>query len=227
MAEIPPPAVDSHVTIPPRLRVSAHRHGNEPTMIPQAMAAGVDMIEVDVHLFWSRLEVRHAKALGPLPLMFDRGEPWRWRPALPELHEVVTAIGPSGVLHIDLKGWRPRLAHRVAATAKAQDRYVVSARCWWLLRPFHSLEHVQTMHSIGSPRQLRWFHRRHRDRVVDAVGINADMADEATVSALRRRAGTVYSWNVTSVEQALALHAIGVDVVIVDSLEIAAAITGS
>jgi len=196
-------------------------------MVQAALDAGVDMVEVDVHLFWSRLEVRHAKSVGPLPLLFDRGEPWRWKPVYPELHEVVSTIGPTGVLHIDLKGWRPLLAKRVATVAAGQDRYVVSARCWWLLRPFTSMDHVQTMHSIGSPWQLRWFHRRYRDRAVDAVGVNASMADAATVTALRERARTVYSWNVTSVEQALALHAIGVDVVIVDSLEIASAITRS
>lgn len=207
--------------------MSAHRHGNEPRTIQRALDAGVDMVEVDVHLFWSRLEVRHSKSFGPLPLLFDRGEPWRWKPPLPELAEVVASVGPADVLHIDLKGWRPRLSHRVAATATRQEQYVVSARCWWLLRPFARLEHVQPVHSIGAPWQLRWFHRRFHRRSVDAVGINAAMATASTVAALRERAGTVYSWNVTSVEQALALHSIGVDVVIVDSLEIAAAVLGS
>jgi glycerophosphoryl diester phosphodiesterase len=53
------------------LRV-AHRAANDPDALAAAAAAGADLAEGDVHLRRGRLEVRHAKSLGPLP--------WHWEP---------------------------------------------------------------------------------------------------------------------------------------------------
>jgi hypothetical protein len=43
----------------------AHRAGNNLADLRAALAAGVDLVEADVHLYRGALEVRHRKAVGP------------------------------------------------------------------------------------------------------------------------------------------------------------------
>ncbi len=177
-------------------------------------------MEVDVHLFWGRLEVRHHKSVGPLPLLFDRGEPWhvgRW-PV--RLEDVAAAAAPGTALHLDLKGWDPRLARRVRAVLDPDRTYVVSSRSWWLLRPFRSVDGVRVMRSIGAPWQLRWFRVRHRRGVGEAVCIRSDRLTPEVCSMLRRRSDGVFVWRVRSVEHADELVALGIDGLIVDDLEV-------
>ena len=51
----------------------AHRAGNSVRSLREALAAGVDLVEADVHRYRRRLEIRHRKWLGPRHL-WDRGE---------------------------------------------------------------------------------------------------------------------------------------------------------
>ena len=53
--------------------IVAHRAGNHLDKLAEAFALGVDYAETDVWLHRGRLEVRHEKTLGPLPLLYDRG----------------------------------------------------------------------------------------------------------------------------------------------------------
>ena len=51
--------------------VIAHRAGNSLERLAGAGAVA-DVVEADVHLFRGRLEVRHAKTLGPFPRLWER-----------------------------------------------------------------------------------------------------------------------------------------------------------
>ena len=52
----------------------AHRAGNDLKRLHEAEALGIAHIEADVRLWRGRLEVRHLKTLGPIPVLWDR---WR------------------------------------------------------------------------------------------------------------------------------------------------------
>ena len=73
----------------------AHRAGNDLAQLRAAEEIGLDLVEADIRLFRGRLEVRHLKTLGPIPVLWDR-----WRLANPfaprlQLDELLAAIGPE------------------------------------------------------------------------------------------------------------------------------------
>jgi hypothetical protein len=79
-----PPSFNAHRRPLPLTRVPflvAHRAGNQLDLLRAAEADHCGaIVEADVHLFRGRLEIRHLKTLGPLPVFWDRWQiapPWR------------------------------------------------------------------------------------------------------------------------------------------------------
>lgn len=115
----------------------AHRAGNEPELLQAAEAFGADLIETDVWRYQGRVEVRHLKTLGKLPILWDweprdSGWPypfaylrdrWRlrfaptWRPRL-TLGDVLRLARPETAFMIDLKRGDLLLADAVVAEAR-------------------------------------------------------------------------------------------------------------
>ena len=199
--------------------VVAHRAGNGLDRLRAAEAAGQAFVEADVHLFHGRLEVRHLKSVGPLPVFWDRwalAAPWRPRLLLDEL---LAASAPSTELMIDLKGRRRRLAELVAeslASVLQTRRLTISARSWPLLEPFAELP-VRRLHSVGSARQLRVLMRRFAGTRLDGVSVHSRLLDGPTVAELRRIAAVVMTWPVNDPRHAAHLLRLGVDGLISDS----------
>src|SRR4051794_28440695 len=197
--------------------VVAHRAGNDLTVLRRAQDARAGLIEADVHLWRGRLEVRHLKTLGPLPVLWDR-----WYLAPPgtprlELAALLAAADPGTALMLDLKGRNPELARRVAA---ALTRPVtVCSRRWPLLEPFREQRGVRVVHSVGSRSQLRALRRRYEGRRLAGISIHRKLLDAETVADLRARAELIVSWPVTSAEEALRLAGWGVDGVITERFE--------
>ena len=52
--------------------VIAHRAGNDLDRLRRAQQLGIAVIEADLHLYAGRIEVRHLKTLGPVPVLWDR-----------------------------------------------------------------------------------------------------------------------------------------------------------
>ncbi len=167
----------------------AHRAANEPDT-DRAWARGADLLELDVHLFRGRLEVRHAKAIWPTPYLFEQR---RLLPRLaprPSLGDVLAALPGDRGLWLDLKGPDPRLARRVLSAIEGRADVWVSARSWWLLAPFHDRVDTATYRSVGTAWQ-RWL-AAHRlpsrwghgivihDRLVDELELR-DMAPDTPV----------------------------------------------
>ena len=125
------------------------------------------LIEADVHLHRGRLEVRHLKTLGPLPVLWDR-----WYLASPrtprlELAALLDGVGPDTTLMLDLKGRDPRLSRRVARRARAAPPtgpVTVCSRSWRLLEPFLGDPARACRALVGSRRQLRALRRRFAGR---------------------------------------------------------------
>jgi glycerophosphoryl diester phosphodiesterase len=204
-----------------RLQVCAHRHGNELELLTAAERTGVDFVEVDIRLFHNELDARHEKTVGPLPLVWDRRRWPSWNPPRQRFGEVLARAQPETTFYIDLKGWSRRLSKRVIATIGARPGYVVSARAWWLLRPFRALEGVRVLRSIGAQWQLRWFRLGRRGSAPGGVSIRSDLLTAEVVAELKTRAEVVFAWRVTTYAHARLLERWGVDGVIVDSLDLA------
>lgn len=200
--------------------IVAHRAGNDLGRLRAAEALRLPLVEADVHLFAGRLEVRHRKTLGPVPILWDRWElapPWAPRMLLGEL---LAAGAPGTELMLDLKGHDPRLSGRVLTAIEASGtagRVTVCSQDWRLLEPLAARPGVRVVHSVGNARQLARL-RRGRGPLA-GVSIHERLLDAAVVDELRRRAGLVLSWPVESVAHARRLAGWGVDGLISRSYE--------
>lgn len=205
--------------------VVAHRAGNRLAALDAVQRSGTALAEADVRLFHGRLEIRHLKTVGPLPILWDRwtiAAPWRPRLLLPEL---LAASAEQAELVLDLKGRRLRLAELVLESLLpylGSRRFTVCARDWRLLEPFADVP-VRLVHSVGSMRQLRRFLRQPGGRRVDGVSIHERLLDGGTVASLRAVADVIMTWPVNRPERARELLRLGVDGLITDDL---AAISG-
>jgi hypothetical protein len=198
--------------------VVAHRAGNRLADLWAAERLGVPLVEADVRLYRGRLEVRHLKTVGPLPIFWDR---WRlaapWHPRL-RLQELLEATGPATELVLDLKGRNDTLAERVRASVEPHlehRRFTVCARRWSLLEAFEDLP-VRRVYSVGSTRQLRRLLDRFGERRLDGVSVHERLLDAASVGLLSAIADTIMTWPVNRPERARELLGLGVHGLITD-----------
>ena len=210
-------------TSAPASFIVAHRAGNDLERLRAAEALRLRLVEADVHLFAGRLEVRHRKTVGPLPILWDRWElapPWAPRMVLDEL---LTAAGDGTELMLDLKGQDPRLPervlggdrHRPAATAAI----TVCSQDWRLLEPFAAQPEIRVVHSVGNARQLARGCAHAGRSTRRRLDPRAPARRAPSSQELRRRAALVLSWPVESVAQARRLAGWGVHGLISRSFE--------
>jgi hypothetical protein len=200
----------------------AHRAGNDLKRLREAELLGIEHVEADVRLWRGRLEVRHLKTLGPIPVLWDRwrlANPFARRLVLPELLE---SVGPRTELILDLKGRNRELATLVLAALDRDRRVTVCARDWRLLQPFAGRPHVRVVHSVGTVRQLRRLQRRYAGGRIDGVSIHERLLTASTAPELRRLASFVMTWPVNTLQRAEELVALGIDGLISDDLALAA-----
>ena len=196
--------------------VVAHRAGNDLALLQEAEQLGVELIEADVRLWRGRLEVRHLKTMGPLPILWDR-----WRLANPfaprlGLRELLAAARGSTELLLDLKGRDQRLSELVLAQLPPGRQVTVCARSRRLLEPFAELEHVRLLQSVGSIRQLRTLLGTADGLVLDGVSIHERLLDERVAAELLRYGATVLTWPVNTLQRARELALLGVHGLISD-----------
>jgi glycerophosphoryl diester phosphodiesterase len=193
--------------------VVAHRHANALADLERAAGAGVALVEGDVHLFWGRLEVRHLKTIGPIPILWDR-----WflaNPFMPRLRleRVLREVADDVHLMLDLKGVRSAVGgavRRVLLAAAPGRPVTVCSRNWRALRRLGRLPGVRIVHSVGSRRQLRALLAGYGPGSLEGVSVHAGLLTPEVVRELRARAATVMSWPVESPERAALLAGWGV-----------------
>ena len=195
--------------------VVAHRAGNDLARLQEAERLGVALVEADVRLWRGRLEVRHLKTAGPLPILWDR-----WRLANPfaprlQLRELLDGAHADTSLLLDLKGRDPRLGELVLDALRGRS-VTVCARSPRLLEPFARLEHVRVFQSLGSRRQLEAHLRNAGTLRLDGVSIHERLLDERVVAELRRHGTTVITWPVNTLRRAHELARLGVHGLISD-----------
>lgn len=201
------------------MELIAHRAGNEAHLIAPAMVVA-DTIELDVHLFRRRLEVRHAKVLWPFAVFWEK---WELLPDTPRppLTEILGATPDDAHLWFDLKGFTPRLSKRLLGEVGTRRPMTASCRSWWALRPIRRISGVRTFRSVANTWQL-WLVQRMRFAGEDGVVMHERLATADTLARLRQLTPNIIVWAVDDLERALELHHLGVSGLIADDLALLA-----
>lgn len=199
----------------------AHRAGNHEALLHAAFEAGADLIEADVRFHRGRIEVRHLKTMGPVPLLWDK---WLLRPGWTprfQLDDLLAITPPGCELMLDLKASSdPSHPERVVAAMRAQmpgREYTVCSQYWAMLQPFHEEPGVRVVHSIGSARMLRAALPHLEHHRSDGVSIHKKLLTATSVAELRKRVGLVMTWAVRTETEVHHLRSLGVNAFIVDS----------
>ena len=207
----------------------AHRAGNRLSLLAEAFAAGVDYAEADVWLHRGRLEVRHDKTAGPLPILWER---WSlkpgWAPRL-SLADLLAAAAGRGRLLLDLKGRAGDLAGAAAEAierAGAAESVAFSGATWSHLdRLGELLPEAPRFYTAGSLRRLAEMRPRLERGEIAAVSIDSRILTEQIVAELRGAAvGAIITWAVETPAAARRVLAWGVSGVTSDSLTLLASI---
>jgi glycerophosphoryl diester phosphodiesterase len=221
---------DADVSTEQGLRLVAHRAGNDLARLAAAERAGADLIEADVYLFRGRLEIRHARTLGP---WWSRR--WETQGAVPHLIPVsvpridlpmlMAAAHPSTRLMLDLKG-SPAVGAAVWAAWRRLcpgRELTVSARAWSALDAFPPSADagVTRVLSAGSRRQVARVARRAH-AMGAAIGIAAPLLDADTGAALRSATDALFCWGLESAGAVALARTRGATHVILDDLSLAA-----
>lgn len=203
----------------------AHRAGNDLARLDGAERAGADVVELDVHVRAGRLEVRHAKRLGPLPVHWDGHRLAGPAAGRLVLADVLAAARPETRLLLDLKGIDPRLPRALERALVDVDprRILLCSRTWPLVDRVRT-PGVGRLLSARSPAELRRLLRRLARRPADGVSVHAELLEPAAVRALAAAVPLVLTWAATSRERIAALAGLGVGGFIVDDLELIPAI---
>lgn len=199
----------------------AHRHGNLVELVTLAAAASVDLLEMDVFARGRRLEVRHARVLGPWLLDGPRLRLRRRDPLT--LPTVLAALPEEAVVLVDVKGWRPWTGQRIAAAMAVGApgrRYAVCGRRWRLLEAFAPVPEARVVWSAGSRRELSRLLRRLEARPAWGVSVRRQLLTPALVARLRERVHVVMAWHVEDSSALASVLALGVNGVICDDLEV-------
>lgn len=196
----------------------AHRSGNTAASARRD-SARADAIELDVHVHRRRVVVRHEKILWPSSRLWER---WRLLPAgtrVPEIAEILAAVDDDTLLLVDLKCFTTWAARRIRRSIPADRPLIVSARSWWVLRAFGDRPETTALRSCGNRLQLEVV--RRLPGLGGRLGVVAHerLLTSATVEALARRTGHLFTWAVPGPERASALADAGITGLIVDDLD--------
>jgi glycerophosphoryl diester phosphodiesterase len=193
----------------------AHRSGNTVAGLREALDAGIDLVECDVHAYRGVLEVRHLKTLGPGHL-WDKWELVRRADYLRlELAALLDELGDDERLMIDLKGTRPGVA---AAVARALDEhspdtaFTVCTKTWSMLDEFGP--RVRRVLSASNRVSLLRLRRRLRTAPSYGVSVRLSLLTPSVVAELRARTQLVMTWSVETPQALATARRLGVDAVV-------------
>jgi glycerophosphoryl diester phosphodiesterase len=204
----------------------AHRAGNSLAGLHAANELGADVIECDVHAYRGRLEVRHLKTAGPLPLLWDRWELASAAAPRLGLDEVLRANDAGTTFMLDIKGRRAAAARAVARFLHHSGHHrpvMVCGRWWPTVETVAELPFVRPVLSARNRGELARLVRRLADGPpVHGVSVHRSLLDESVVSGLHRHVGLVMTWPVNDLVALDTMLATGVSGIISDELPVLA-----
>lgn len=207
----------------------AHRAGNELHLLHRAVEAGADLVEADVWPHRGRLEVRHLKTMGPVPILWDRWKLARgWIPRR-LIAQLLDTLPPSVGLMLDLKGHDSIAAREIADISTylaIEHRLYVCARDWTLLEPFRDTAAV-TVHSAGKGWELERLAPLIESGECTAVSIHQRLLGRETVEGLLKHVHTLMTWPVNDIPRMNELLGWGVNGITTDRLEVVRAMQES
>lgn len=198
----------------------AHRAGNRPETA-MAVADRADAVELDVHVFRGRVEVRHEKVLRPTARLWERWELFPADTPVATIDEVLAAVEPDLPLLVDLKCFTRRAARRIRRSLPGDRELIVSSRSWWILSAFADRPRTTLLRSCGNRWQVRLVTRVPGLGQRVGVVVHQRLLDRAVVAGLAARTPHVFTWAVATPERARELVAAGVTGLIVDDLDLA------
>lgn len=201
----------------------AHRAGNSVALAGEAIAAGADLIEVDLWRHRSRLEIRHVKTMGPVPLLWDRWELHPgWGPRF-QLAALLERVPVEQLLFLDLKGEDPELGPEIVRTIRTlqpERRIILCGRTWPQLDRLVDDPDVCLFYSVGSDEELAQIWSRLRLMAHPAVSINRRYVTADLMQRFKEIGTTVVSWSINTLDDAKRFHEMGVDGFTSDNLEL-------
>ena len=206
----------------------AHRAGNDADAVQAAARAGADVIEADLHLWRGRLDLRHLKTVGRLPLYWDRwalAPPWR---RFDSLDDLLAAAPPQTSLMLDLKGRDHAAARLLAACLGRHERAArtfVSAREWPLLEAIDPALALRIA-SAARPGQLERLIAYAASHPLDGASLHLRLLGSDRLAALRARVPLILTWPVNRRHEAERAIALGAGGLISDDLRLVAELRG-
>jgi glycerophosphoryl diester phosphodiesterase len=185
--------------------VVAHRAGNSLSGLAAAPLLGADAVELDVHSYRGRLEVRHLKTAGPLPFLWDR---WELRAASEprlELGDVLEATPPGVTLMLDLKGPRTSIGTATGRLLREQgwDRPLLACgRRWSAVDALAAeLEQVRPVLSVRNRLELGLLLRRLDTAPAPyGVSMHGSLLSTPLIARLHRDVERVLTWPVNDLQ---------------------------
>lgn len=226
----------------------AHAYGNTRERLEAALAAPIDVIEVDAWYRAGQVWVRHERRLGPLPLLVDkrmRGHSLpplslplarRWYMRLDinglKLDDVLDTVGGAKRLLVDVKGsyrGRRNLEFAQSLVLKIGEHtgeswVAVCGQHWPVLDDVRAeAPGLEVRYSVERPYQWEKFKRLvDDDERVRRVCIEHRFLNEERALFLGQRGVEVFCWTVDDRDEAQRLVASGVDGVISNELDLLA-----
>lgn len=192
----------------------SHRGGNSLEAAREALGHGADILEADVWPRLGKLEIRHVKSIGPLPIYWEKWYIDSIGGRHVRLAELVAALPSEARLFYDLKGWHLRLGSRVveAVTDAAGDRPIMlCGRNWRQLEPVRHLPNVHIFYSVGEKEELArvWPMLAGQDH--PAISIHYRLLTGDVIARLQDLGATIIAWTVNDPAIAHTLFDQGVD----------------
>jgi glycerophosphoryl diester phosphodiesterase len=206
---------NSHPILPNHRPLAiAHRAGNDLELARAAIDYGADMLETDVWPRLGRLEIRHVKTIGPIPIFWEKWHIDSFGGRTLRLNELVEGLPGDVRLFLDLKGENPNLGKRIvrAIANIQQDREIIlCGRTWRQLDPIERLPNVHVFYSVGTEKELARIWSRLESQEHPAVSIHHGLLTEDTLARLNELRTTIIAWTVNDPSIARSLFERGVD----------------
>lgn len=208
----------------------AHRAGNSLAELHAANQVPVDVIELDVHDYRGRLEVRHLKTAGPFPFLWDKWELKKASAPRLGLEELLEADEHGSLFMIDMKTRKVSAGQAVARLLHDIGHHrevLVCGRYWPGVEAVAELPYVRPV--LSARNRLEFPRLRARLDSPPAgspptygVSVHRSLLDADTVAWLHERVELVMTWPINDTASLDAMLDIGVTGVISDELPVLA-----